>query len=230
MISLADLMQISTTDQLIKLDTSFFHALPFHFYWKDKEGKYLGCNDTQALFAGLNKGSDLLGYNDFDFCWRAIAPVLTNNDREVMLHNKPKVVIEPIMSSKRLARFALSYKTPLHIHGSTRTIGIIGASFLLNDEAIIDHSLNHYDFKTEEPNSKPTRLTQRQSECLYHLIKGMTIKMIAKKLNLSPKTVEHYLRTVKSKLACNNRADLITKGLQLPYIQYRFLIDKGDIQ
>src|SRR6185437_7258393 len=166
MISLADLMQISSTDELIKLDTSFFHALPFHFYWKDKEGKYLGCNDTQAIFAGLKQGSDLLGHNDFDFCWRSIAPVLTNNDQEVMLYDKPKMIIEPILSSKRLSRFALSYKAPLRMRDSTKIIGIIGASFLLNEEDIISHSLKHADFKTEDPSYKPIRLTQRQSECL----------------------------------------------------------------
>lgn len=54
-------------------------------------------------------------------------------------------------------------------------------------------------------------LSKRQSECLYYLTKGMSIKQIAKKVNLSPRTVSHYLDAVKIKLNCTRRSDLIEK-------------------
>ena len=59
------------------------------------------------------------------------------------------------------------------------------------------------------------QLTKRQADCLFYLTRGMTSKQIAKQLQLSPKTIEHYLINVKAKLDCNNRAELITKGLKL---------------
>ena len=75
MIPLLELMQISNPDQLLNLEAGAFNNLPFHFYWKDNKGKYLGCNDTQALFVGLEKGSDLFGCTDYDLCWSKYAPL-----------------------------------------------------------------------------------------------------------------------------------------------------------
>lgn len=53
--------------------------------------------------------------------------------------------------------------------------------------------------------------SKRQNECLYYLTKGMSLKQIAQKLRISPRTIEHYLDTVKVKLGCVNRFDLIEK-------------------
>jgi DNA-binding NarL/FixJ family response regulator len=51
----------------------------------------------------------------------------------------------------------------------------------------------------------------------------MTIKQIAQKLNLSPRTVEHYIDTIKGKLNCYSRDELVTKALQLQSIKNALL-------
>jgi len=57
-------------------------------------------------------------------------------------------------------------------------------------------------------------LTKRQLDCLLYLVKGLTIKQIGCELMLSPKTVEHYLDAVKTKLNCHTRSELIEKAFQ----------------
>ena len=69
--------------------------------------------------------------------------------------------------------------------------------------------------------SKSSLLTNQQSECLYHLVRGRPIREIAKQMDLSPRTVEHYLEAVKSKLNCKTRSELIEKALQMPFIKTR---------
>ncbi len=64
-------------------------------------------------------------------------------------------------------------------------------------------------------------LTERQMDCLYYLVKGMTIKQISEKMQLSARTVEHYLEAVKSKLECKTRFDLVDKALQMQEIRHR---------
>ncbi len=66
-------------------------------------------------------------------------------------------------------------------------------------------------------------LTERQLDCVYYLVKGMTFKQIGKELNLSPRTVEHYIENIKVKFDCFSRFDLITKALQLPVIKEKLL-------
>lgn len=69
--------------------------------------------------------------------------------------------------------------------------------------------------------SHKVELTDRQTDCLLYLVKGMTIKEIAKELNLAPKTIEHYLTTVKTKLNCHSRSSLITRALTMQTIKER---------
>ena len=68
-------------------------------------------------------------------------------------------------------------------------------------------------------NLKLAQLSNQQLECLYYLVTGKTIKKIAETMNLSARTVEHYLETVKSKLCCKTREELIKKAFQISYIK-----------
>lgn len=52
-------------------------------------------------------------------------------------------------------------------------------------------------------------LTQRQGECLYYLAQHYTVKEIAQILQLSNRTVETYIQTVKDKIEISSRTDLL---------------------
>lgn len=54
-----------------------------------------------------------------------------------------------------------------------------------------------------------TLVTLKQYACLHWLARGRTIKMIAKIFNCSPRTVETHLNTLKIKLKCQTRLELI---------------------
>ena len=64
-------------------------------------------------------------------------------------------------------------------------------------------------------------LTKRQTDCLYYLVQGMTVKQIAETMSLSARTVEHYLEAVKSKLQCKKRSELISRALKMKSIKDR---------
>ena len=78
----------------------------------------------------------------------------------------------------------------------------------LDDSAIHD---NLFLSNTDQDNI----LTQRQIECCQLLLKGNTSKQIAELLGLSSRTVEYYFGNIRTKLQCNNKAELITKLIQL---------------
>ncbi|AIK96911.1 LuxR C-terminal-related transcriptional regulator [Candidatus Odyssella acanthamoebae] len=48
-------------------------------------------------------------------------------------------------------------------------------------------------------------LSKRQSECALLLLKGLTTKQIAQKINLSPHTIEEYLTHLREKLEVANK-------------------------
>jgi DNA-binding CsgD family transcriptional regulator len=72
-------------------------------------------------------------------------------------------------------------------------------------------------------NTKP-QLSDRQLDCLYYLVKGMTIKEIAKEMSLSPRTVEHYLEAIKIKLNSHSRVDLFEKAMCMKIIRERIIL------
>lgn len=53
------------------------------------------------------------------------------------------------------------------------------------------------------------RLTKREYECLNYLGNGATLKSIAKKLQLSPKTIEAHVSNIKLKTGIHYKVDLV---------------------
>ena len=72
----------------------------------------------------------------------------------------------------------------------------------------IEENIHKREFLKEIKFSDNPILTKRETECLYYLTKGETIKEIAIHLHLSPRTVEDYLNNIKSKTGCSRRSEL----------------------
>ena len=62
------------------------------------------------------------------------------------------------------------------------------------------------------------KLTPREQEVLYMLAGGDTIQKIAKKLFISPKTVENHRANIMSKLNIRNLHELIRYAVKLGII------------
>lgn len=53
-------------------------------YWKDKDGRYLGCNKYVLNIAGVSSIDEIRGKTDFDLLWKNDAPKLREIDNLVM--------------------------------------------------------------------------------------------------------------------------------------------------
>ena len=192
-------------------------------YWKNKKGIYLGVNDAELKMLGLNSCNDMIGQTDRDMLWRAQAPMLMGNDQEVMSTEHTQTYIESVQRSNGTIVHCLSHKTPLRSR-TGKIMGILGFSFSLGHDKQIATACaemmnivpdpgvrNHFQECELRSRIASLGLTQRQADCLYYLIKGMTMKQIARALHLSPRTVEHYLDAIKIKLNCDYRSELIEK-------------------
>ena len=57
-------------------------------------------------------------------------------------------------------------------------------------------------------------LTKREAECMFWLIQDCTIAQTASHMGLSARTVEFYMKNLKTKLSCHTKKDLVEKILQ----------------
>ncbi len=77
------------------------NSIPQSVFWKDKEGKFLGCNNIFAAMAGFESPSKLIGKTDFDMAWsRELARHYRADDAEVFHSGRPKLHIIEIFKLK----------------------------------------------------------------------------------------------------------------------------------
>jgi len=65
------------------------------------------------------------------------------------------------------------------------------------------------------PQSAPAALTPRQREVLREVAQGLTDKEIARKLSLSPRTVEMHVANALATLCCRTRAEAVRRAVEL---------------
>lgn len=80
------------------------------------------------------------------------------------------------------------------IHGS--------ASYILNEDYV------------------PLPLTTRQQTCLFLLARGKTVKQIANILSISTRTVEEHIESIKHRLNCYSKSQVIEKAIDSGFLYY----------
>jgi DNA-binding CsgD family transcriptional regulator len=226
--------------QRFHIDIESLLWLPGQFgvFWKDCEGRYLGCNDVAAEKARLTSRHDVVDRTDFDIdtLLKDEAVQIREGDQQVLSEKKSLYFLHSATGANS-ENFFLTVKAPLY-NQEHQLVGVYGTDTFINiydqDSYLplllkLGISVNKISsikdrIKNNFKKSNAENLTHRQLDCLYYLVRGMTIKEIAATLELSSKTVEHYLQTIKEKLHCYKKSQLITKALCIPYIRNKLNI------
>jgi PAS domain S-box-containing protein len=69
-------------------------TIPVRVFWKDSEGRFLGCNQLFALDAGRDSAADLIGCTDDEMSWHTDAARYRADDRAVMSSGHAKLTYE----------------------------------------------------------------------------------------------------------------------------------------
>lgn len=70
---------------LKKVDVmEILNLIPEHIWWKDRDGYFLGCNQSQAVDSGFNSPEELIGKTANDFLPQKVADECRKNDLTVM--------------------------------------------------------------------------------------------------------------------------------------------------
>jgi DNA-binding CsgD family transcriptional regulator len=60
--------------------------------------------------------------------------------------------------------------------------------------------------------------SQRESDCMLQMLRGKSIDGIAKHTNLSPRTVEYYMKNIKKKVGCRTKFELIELVIESEFL------------
>jgi len=103
------------------------NTIPQSIFWKDSNGRYLGCNTVFASAVGINDPSQIIGKTDFDLSWpRKEAEAYRADDRQVIESGQPKLhIIEPLQQADG-TRLLVDTSKILLRDASGRPIGVLG--------------------------------------------------------------------------------------------------------
>jgi two-component system, OmpR family, aerobic respiration control sensor histidine kinase ArcB len=96
-------------------------------WWKDLNGRYIGCNEAMASSVGLNSKKDVIGKTDYDMPWANQADELIKHDNEV-IKSRISLSFEENITTKDGKTLTFSIKkVPLKDEKGS-VIGTIGTS------------------------------------------------------------------------------------------------------
>ncbi|MCE9574465.1 MAG: PAS domain-containing protein [Deltaproteobacteria bacterium] len=101
-------------------------AIPVRVFWKDREGRYLGCNASFARDAGVETIANVLGKTDVAFTWHPQAARYRRDDQTVMATGLPILHYEePQTSPQGKDLWLQTSKLPLR-DARGEIVGVLG--------------------------------------------------------------------------------------------------------
>lgn len=104
-----------------------FNTFPLAVFWKDRESRFLGCNQNVARDANLNSPSEIIGKTDYDLPWGSFeADAYRADDLQVIDSGMAKLgIIETQTQADGSSIWIETNKLPLR-NLAGETIGIMG--------------------------------------------------------------------------------------------------------
>lgn len=219
---------------------NMLNMMPGAWGCKDINSVFLCANTDYKKIVGLLEHEEVAGLNDYDLPALTVvcARLFREQDQKIIHTRRPIKVIDIYTFDDGSWKAYLFTKSPIVIndkvtgiifHGQEVTDvialelgGLLSSSFVKEKKV---HSIDKNYFNNQSKNNLH-KLTTRESEVIFYLLRGGTVKQIAIWLNISSRTVEDYLRQLKTKFNAKNKHELIAKGMNRGYlniIPQRFL-------
>lgn len=161
---------------------SIINNLPGAVYWKDLEGRYMGCNKFVATMAGFNNPEDMIGKTDYDLCWKEFAQEWRILDNKVIDHNETLTREEHVKLANGEIITELTFKTPLK-NEYNEIIGVIGTSLDITELKETQEKLKAAK-KTAELTLKSLQQAQIEEKKLSAKTKRLEIENAKHKVEL----------------------------------------------
>lgn len=184
------------------------------FFAKDLHGKFYFCNEDFAAAAGLDSPHQIIGKTDDDLIWRKQANIFQHGDR-IVLKGKSFINVEEVMlQTNKLATILVTKQK--FMNKKDKCIGVIG-SFIDITGYRLQKKSGYYDSTSGQfylgENFNNVYLSPQQYQIFKYILLGFSSKKIAEKLLISHRTVEAYTDTIKYKLQCHSKGDIIATAI-----------------
>lgn len=199
-------------------------SLNLYIWAKDKNFRYLYCNENYARAAGLDSPGEIIGKSDDQMPWRKQADFFREGDQDVF-DGKIRVNVPEVEIMVDKVADILVTESKL-LDKSDRFIGIVGSYIDITGNRL-EKKEGHFDANTERYYLGDTfnnaYLTWREVEVFKKTLLGYSARQTAEVLKLSPKTIESHIDNIKLKLQASTKGDIIATAIQFGLTQIIYL-------
>jgi len=203
---------------------NIFDQINICVWAKDKNFKYIFCNEKYAEAANVDSPHQIIGKNDDDMPWRSQADYFREGDFAVLQGKKRINVQETEIRIDKVVDILVTENKLFNRHG--QCIGLIGSYIEIPNQYIARKS-GHYDQEKKRYYLggifKSVYLTWREAQVLKQLLLGYTAEQTGNHLGLSRKTVEGYINNIKIKLQVSTKGELLATAIQHGLTQILYL-------
>ncbi|MEG3618080.1 ATP-binding protein [Magnetovibrio sp. PR-2] len=153
--------------QLGRRDDALFHTvldtIPVRVFWKDLEGRVIGCNRLYAIDAGFEHPREVIGLRDQDMSWRARADQYLATNEEIITSGQPKLGYEePYLNKDGQETWLRKSKSPLRDeHGDI--IGVLGIYEDVTKRKQAENALTNAKVQAENANMAKSQFLSSMS-------------------------------------------------------------------
>jgi len=218
-------------------EIEIIEQLPGYIGWKDANFRYVGCNSNLANILRLKYKNKIIGAMDVDLpgCTEELFQFHKNNDQLALNGQTVKYIHKS--ASPYDGSFFYFTKKPI-VDRDNNIVGLIFHCHEFIKNIFIEklHQIDKKNYSSNglpsyyqiDQNNDPFKLSTRELECLFCILRGMTAKQIGERIQLSKRTIESYIENIKNKLGCHTKSELFDLAINKGYmnvIPTRFLQD-----
>lgn len=201
--------------------------LPFEvlgvFVCKTVNSEIVYCNDLFLKYAGVKSMDQVLGKTDADFPWEKYTNYYYSHELDA-LNGKIYSAIHPAKDALGREILIFNTKAPRYDREG-KLVGLVGHVIeVVNPDMLqLNYFLKQTDVvQTEQKyivgkNPEGIKLTCREEEILFYLLRGKSVKLMAKILSISPRTVEVHIDHLRFKFNCKTKNELFAKAVEKGY-------------
>lgn len=193
---------------------------------KDKNFKYLYCNEKIACALNLDSPKSIIGKTDYDLYPFHLANIFRQGDERVLngglllnekeIHPCDNTVIKILTNKNQLKDKRGTLKG---VVVSFVDISALQSNF--SPEMMkYDQLKKAYHFNIGKDNEYFNKTEYDVFKCI---LTGSTAKEIGKKLTLSHRTIEDYIEKIKHKLQCTSKHHIIECAMRLGIVQQNII-------
>ena len=205
--------------------TAVMDHMPGYFILKDLNSIYISASKKAVKLLGFDRCDQMEGIQDYDLRCKASedANVFIQQDNVVKSSALPLSVIGVhTYINEEIKTLLINKYLIFNKHANPIAIGCYCVELnknIMNGIADISSGRTVKKYNVTEnyylnADYEDVSLSQRQSQCLFYLIRGKSTPMIASILGLSPRTIESYVEEIKNKMGCTKKSELIEKAIE----------------